>query len=181
VVFLGEGTGLFESIVYKQWDHLKFYSNRFSDTLSIAPYRYKMIRGLDFYQFCFDQLKKHPSVTFLQGKVEKVFSGDSTGVIAEGKTLTAEYVFNSIPPKDPELGRKDIWLLQHFKGWLIETAQSQFTPEAATLMDFRIPQEKGTAFCYVLPLFSTKALVEYTLFTPSLLKDEEYDAALKVL
>jgi lycopene beta-cyclase len=138
-----------------------------------------MIRGLDFYTYCFAELQKHASVTFLQAKVETVLDEEKPVVIVDGKRLTAGYVFNSIPLHKPLLKKKDIWLLQHFKGWMIETTEPAFDVTAATLMDFRIPQQKGTAFCYVLPHSPNKALVEYTLFTASLLQQEEYDAMLK--
>ena len=46
-------------------------------------------------------------------------------------------------------------------------------------MDFRVNQDEGTTFVYVMPLSPTHALVEYTLFTPSLLSDEQYEGALK--
>jgi lycopene beta-cyclase len=147
--------------------------------LSIAPYRYKMIRGFDFYHHCLGELRKHPTVSFLRGKVERLFSEETTGIVVEGKQLTADYVFNSILFDKPLLQEKDIWLLQHFKGWLVRTEENSFNENAATLMDFRIPQKEGTAFCYVLPLSATSALVEYTLFTPSLLQAVAYDEELK--
>jgi lycopene beta-cyclase len=46
-------------------------------------------------------------------------------------------------------------------------------------MDFRINQSKGTAFCYVMPFTTTRALIEYTLFTPSLLQQDAYDESLR--
>ena len=46
-------------------------------------------------------------------------------------------------------------------------------------MDFRVHQDHGTTFAYVLPFNETKALVEYTLFTKTLLEQEQYDAGLK--
>lgn len=46
-------------------------------------------------------------------------------------------------------------------------------------MDFRIHQRYGTSFFYVLPLSETRALVEYTLFTPETLKEEQYKAELQ--
>ena len=171
--------GFFDPIVHSQWDHIWFYGNNFSKALSITPYRYKMIRGIDFYRYCLEALEKNQNVHFLRAKVDAVFSEETTGVIAGGKTFTADYVFNSILFKKPHMRQKEIWLLQHFKGWMVETNKPAFNPDEATLMDFRTSQKRGTAFCYVLPYSSTKALVEYTLFTPSLLKDEEYDAALK--
>jgi lycopene beta-cyclase len=46
-------------------------------------------------------------------------------------------------------------------------------------MDFRVSQQWGTAFCYVLPLSSTRALVEYTLFSPALLQPSRYEEGLQ--
>lgn len=172
--------GPFEDIVCKEWEKLWFHGNNFSETMSITPYRYKMIRGIDFYQHCFALLKAQPNVSFCCGKVEEIFSNRSTGVKVNGQTFTADYVFNSIQWQKPSLNRKDIWFLQHFKGWLIESETEVFNPGEATLMDFRISQKHGTSFCYVLPLSPRKALVEYTLFTPSLLPDEEYDKELSL-
>lgn len=177
--FWEKGNGFFENIVYRQWEELQFSSDTFSGTLSIAPYHYKMIRGLDFYRYCLEALKKYPSITFHQGNVSQLFSSEKTGIIVDGKEFTADYVFSSILPAKPALQKKDVWLLQHFKGWQIETEKPVFNEKKATLMDFRISQKKGTAFCYVLPYSSSEALVEYTLFTPSLLQAEEYDAELK--
>ena len=118
-------------------------------------------------------------MTFLQGTIDSFFSDNTTGITVNGQTFTADYVFNSLPEKNPLLQKKDIWFLQHFKGWLIETEEPAFDPKAATLMDFRISQKKGTALCYVLPFSTNTALVEYTLFTPTLLSPEEYDEALE--
>ncbi|HEU4903944.1 MAG TPA: lycopene cyclase family protein, partial [Flavisolibacter sp.] len=177
--FWEKGKGFFDNIVHRQWEELLFSSDTFSGTLSIAPYRYKMIRGLDFYRYCLEALKKHPSITVYQGNVSRLFSNEKTGIIVDGKEITADYVFSSILPAKPALQKKDVWLLQHFKGWLVETEKPVFDAKKATLMDFRISQKKGTAFCYVLPYSSCEALVEYTLFTSSLLQPEEYDAELK--
>ena len=170
---------LFASIVFRQWDKLWFYGEGFSKELSIAPYRYKMIRGIDFYNYCFEQLKAQPAFHFLQGQVERILSNGKTGVVVNGETVYADYVFNSILFQKPALNNKQHWLLQHFKGWQIKTSSPVFDKDTATMMDFRTGQHHGTAFCYVLPYSSTEALVEYTLFTPQVLREEEYQAGLK--
>ena len=46
-------------------------------------------------------------------------------------------------------------------------------------MDFRVGQEHGTSFIYIMPFAENRALVEYTLFSGALLPKEEYDAALR--
>jgi lycopene beta-cyclase len=62
---------------------------------------------------------------------------------------------------------------------MIETDELRFDIAKATLMDFRINQQPGTSFVYVLPVSDRQALVEYTLFTESLLSPEDYDKGLR--
>lgn len=178
--FWEQGEGLFEPVVYRSWDLLWFRSESFSKRLAIRPYRYKMIRGVDFYQYCLNAIRSQPNITLRYDAVDHVFSSDrTTGIVIGGKTIHAKYVFNSILFGKPELTRRQYWMLQHFKGWTIETGHEAFDPSTATLMDFRIPQRKGTAFCYVLPFTTRRALVEYTVFSPELLQPSEYDEGLR--
>lgn len=178
--FWEEGQGLFQPIVYKEWQKLWFHSERLSRELQITPYTYKLIRGKDFYEFCFEKIKLYPNIIFKQAGVESLVSNkEETYIICEGKKIYARYIFNSILFQKPGLNSRQYWLLQHFKGWYIETKQACFQPDSATLMDFRAEQNRGTAFFYVLPFSATKALVEYTLFSPNLLAENEYDEALK--
>lgn len=177
--FWEKDQGLFEPIIYKQWQQLWFYSATFSKSLSIAPYTYKLIRGIDFYNFCLAEIKKHLNVTFINAEVNEVFSNtDKTGVIADGKKYYSQFVFNSILLHKPILKSNNYWLLQHFKGWVIETASTAFNASVATFMDFRTGQENGSTFFYVMPFSQTKALVEYTLFSKNVLNDSDYEKAL---
>lgn len=172
---------LFESIVFKQWQQLWFHGNGFSKKLELAPYSYKLIRGIDFYNYCLAEIKKHPNVSWMQAPVQKVFSNaqEGTGAVIDNQTYKSSYVFNSILFQKPILKKGHIWLQQHFKGWFIETAEPFFDASLGTLMDFRTDQKEGATFFYVLPFTSTKALVEYTIFSKDLLADAFYEAALK--
>jgi lycopene beta-cyclase len=125
-------------------------------------------------------IRQQPNIDLLFGKVDQVFStADKTGIIIKDQIIHSRYVFNSILFNKPVLSPKEYWLLQHFKGWIIETERKMFDPGRAVFMDFRTTQKPGTAFCYVLPLTVSKALVEYTLFSPSCLNEEEYNKGLK--
>ena len=115
---------LFEPIVYKEWQKLWFYGDNFSKELSIHPYTYKMIRGIDFYTHCLEVITRQPNFTVRFEKVDHVFSSDVTsGVRIKEETIHAEYVFNSILFEKPSLRSNQYWLLQHFKGWVIETEE----------------------------------------------------------
>ena len=169
--------GLFESIVYKRWNNAWFHSDRFSRLLDLFPYQYKMIRGIDFYNYCFDVISKQSNIDIVHAPVESIDYAN-TAVIA-GDTFYADYIFNSIQFVQPKIAGNQFYLRQHFKGWLIETQASCFDATQATLMDFRVSQHHGTTFVYVLPISSTKAMIEYTLFTPRLLESYQYDEGLQ--
>ena len=189
--FWEEGTGYFEKLVHHEWGKLDFKQSRFSGSLDMGGYRYNMIRGIDFYEYCLQVLRASGQVDFLQDEitdwhVEKTDSQgeipDSRGeiLILTGKktgkiSVKTDLIFNSIPP---DLGKKQpgiVNLLQHFKGVIVESDQFNFDPQRATLMDFRVSQVEGTTFIYVLPLSKNKALVEFTLFTADLLSPEQYN------
>jgi lycopene beta-cyclase len=141
---------------------------------------YKLIRGIDFYKYCFDLIGHQKNITIQFGEVQSLTSTNKeTSIVINGQKIYATYIFNSILFDKPVLKEKAYWLLQHFKGWIIETENPVFDPSQATLMDFRPDQKYGTAFVYCMPFTKTKALIEHTLFTKELLQAEQYDQELK--
>jgi lycopene beta-cyclase len=177
--FWEQGTGLFESIVYHYWDTLEFKSVDFHNRFDLNRYRYKMIRGIDFYSFVLDYANNFTNVEFRQEGVQSIFSeGALSFVKTEENTFHADYVFNSTPLLNPKMDTSNS-LLQHFMGWVIETESPVFDETVGTLMDFTVSQSHGTTFMYVLPTNKSRALVEYTFFTPEVLEKEEYIKGLK--
>jgi lycopene beta-cyclase len=173
--------GLFEPVVFKQWKKMWYHDEDFSRLMDIHPYTYKMIRGIDFYNYCLDVIRRQKNIELLLGHVEELKSEKDRAVLkAGGNTFTAGFIFNSILFNKPVLKKNEYYMLQHFKGWIIETSQPHFHPEEATMMDFRMPQQGGITFMYVMPFTETKALVEYTLFTENILPQQEYDEALRL-
>jgi len=172
--------GFFESIVYKSWSSLWIHGTDFSKQLHIEPYRYKMIRGIDFYNYCFDLISSQKNITVLYGVVKDMYSDENeTSLFLGDRKFTADYIFNSIIFEKPPPGKKEIYLLQHFKGWVVETNEPVFNERQATLMDFRVIQEKGTAFVYVMPFSGNSALIEFTMFSEQLLNQGDYDNSLR--
>jgi lycopene beta-cyclase len=171
---------IFESIIYKEWKQLDFYVQ--SDVLELEnqPYSYKMIRGIDFYNYCKNIIAQAPSVKWVKDDIQSIENIDNQTVVKTTSSIyTADYTFSSLFSREKlVLKPNQYMLLQHFKGYIIETKEPRFNPEKATLMDFRMPQTHGATFVYALPFSPTKAFIEYTLFTETLLTDSEYDAAL---
>lgn len=174
--------GFFEDIVYRKWRHLFFKTDNTSIPLQMGSYQYKMIRGIDFYNKCFSIIKLQQHIDIKYGDIsfeettgkQIIIKIDNEPLLLNENTM----VFNSLYIPDTKQ-KGTFHLLQHFKGWIVESQAGFFNNEKATLMDFGVSQKHGTTFVYVLPLSSTTALVEYTLFSEEQMPMAEYDIALK--
>ncbi|ULQ52418.1 lycopene cyclase family protein [Flavihumibacter fluvii] len=176
-----KGEGLFDEVVYKSWDKTWFHGPGFSKLYTIRPYRYKMIRGIDFYNHCLEYIKQQANVRILFEPIRQIENKERYArlVLENGEDYFAKaFLFNSIlfevPPKDEHTQT----FLQHFKGWFIKTEAPAFDPDANTLMDFRVSQEHGATFVYTMPVDEHRALIEYTLFTEELLDPAAYEEGL---
>ena len=171
--------GIFDSIVHAKWNTLEFLSTDFEEKLDLGTYTYKMIRGVDFYNFVINHAKKFSNVTFLQESIVRITPDEnSASVKTTENSYEGNIVFNSTAIFNPEITAQNS-LLQHFKGWVVKTETPFFNPKIGRLMDFRVSQINGTTFMYVLPISTTEALIEYTLFTTTVLDKEAYNTALK--
>ena len=176
-----KGAGAFDSIVHQTWDSIYFAGEKYRASLPINPYRYKMIRGIDFYKHHLNLLESFPNVTFHTAEVKAI---EDLGKEVRVQTSDGEYfgakVFSSLFDPDALTAQQQYPVLQqHFVGWFIKTKNEVFDPGVATFMDFSIPQKGNTRFMYVLPFSDTEALVEYTLFSEELLPEAEYEDAIR--
>ena len=178
--FWEQGQGKFDPIVEKIWHTAKFKSPKVSLTLPLKAYDYKTIRSLDFYNWAKKTLLSKDNFKFILDTVQEIEDSDDLKVIGNTQTYSAKHVFDSRVPIEFYLKQSHYTLIhQHFQGWVIETESPCFQPEAFTMMDYRFQYKDSTSFIYVLPISETKALVEYTFFTPFLVKAEVYEEALK--
>lgn len=183
-------------VLYKTWKNCHFHSPIHSEQLQIKPYQYHMVRGIDFYNWAKTKLSQHSNVHWEFGNITDM--NVQTGSLQlNGKTFQSSWILNSaitpiqlLPspltpkfqnpftqPNDPP-SSQHLSLLQHFKGWVIKCPTPIFNPDCVTFMDFRVAQKDNTRFVYVLPFSQTEALVEYTVFSPQLLSEQEYDTEL---
>lgn len=186
-------------VEHKIWKKCQFYGKDVAKILDIAPYRYHMIRGLDFYAWAKTELAKHPNIQRVtanildidaENGIIKTDSGDYQGewifnsakFAAAGKTFAvdgAKWTNPEHQASSESLNSTHSFLLQHFKGWIIETPSPAFSPETVTFMDYRLEQHDETRFVYVLPFSKTRALVEFTVFSPALCPPETYEYELR--
>ncbi len=179
--FWEQGDGAFDDIVNRTWDAIHFAGKEYRASIPIRPYRYKMIRGIDFYQHYLSKLKTFKNLTFLTTEVKSI---EDQGKEVLVKTNDGQYigskVFSSVFDGSGLTNQTRYPVLQqHFIGWFVKTKANIFDPDVATFMDFSIPQKGNTRFMYVLPFSEKEALVEYTLFSEDLLPEEEYENAIR--
>jgi len=165
----------FDSIVQREWRHIHFAGENFERVIDLDDYRYQMIRGIDFYRCARQALSAR--VDFLQGTVDAIDDdNDGACMRVNGATYRGNWVFDSrlnLRDAPPAVSRAHR-LAQYFKGWEIETRDDVFQPDAATLLDFRAPQNDAMQFFYILPFSPRRALVEYVTLAP-----DHFDDALK--
>lgn len=112
---------------------------------------YACLRGIDFYTSVTEELRRYPNVTLKLG-------------CPVGDILPdADFVFDSRPRPTPPGG---LSFSQRFFGQFLHANEPVFDSSHCTLMDFRVSQERGLHFVYVLPFSTTEALAENTYIQP---------------
>lgn len=168
--------GNWDFLVSKKWNKANFINKKNTIECLKNDYKYKMIESINFYNYAIEILKYQD----IEWKYEKVISyedfQDHVKIKAQTMEYTADILFNSvIDLKCIKHNSKFPFLQQHFIGWFIKTDKPAFNPDEAIFMDFSIKQNGNTRFMYVLPKTENEALIEYTLFSPNILEEQEYE------
>lgn len=178
--FWEQNEGKWDHLLRHSWAKADFYTSAHSRQLELLPFRYKMLRSIDFYQYAKEQISKSPHFHWQNEEVQSVNQGEKLSIIGKSGKYRADYVFDSRIPEDFfNPNDKYTKLLQHFKGWVVRFSEDVFDPERFTMMDFRLLWPDSTSFTYVLPLSKREALIEFTLFSSELLQKEDYDKMLQ--
>ena len=165
------GAHEFESLVHHRWDAISIHSESFSKELPTSPFLYKMIQGIDFYNYVMTAAKLKPNVHWVEAAISNI---TETNVDHTHKEVLLEWeggfakgkmVFTSILPfqmnnllsatKYDSVNKSATqlpFLWQHFKGRTVTFNQPVFNHKVARLMDFNVPQHGATAFMYLLPI-----------------------------
>ncbi|TXD84232.1 lycopene cyclase [Subsaximicrobium wynnwilliamsii] len=175
------GKGQWDAIIHKSWDHAIFQSSQQKALLDLAPYHYKTIRSIDFYEHAKTKLSAKANFNFILEKVLSVVESETSLITTDKNQYTANHIFDSRMPEAyfSTEANKSIKILQHFKGLVIKTERPKFETSAITMMDYRLKDGEQTTFTYVLPFSETEALVEFTYFTAETVPESTYDKYLE--
>lgn len=179
--FWAKEDSVWEKSISKKWDLALFANENFKRILELKPYKYNMVRGLDFYNQVFNLISKQENITFFNSKVLEIEESENLIMIqTETESFSCNKLINSIYNKQKVENQSKYPLLQqHFIGWSIKSQEAVFDPEQATFMDFSVEQKGNTRFMYVLPRSKTEALLEYTLFSHQHLERSEYETEIQ--
>ena len=177
--FWEKGSGRWDSILHKKWGKGEIFAQDEKVDLELSPYTYKMIRGIDFYEYCFEKINSAHNIQFIQDEIKSVKQQEK--LLVEGKegNYAAHKIFDSRIPLDFFQEDNFTRIVQHFKGYRIKTEKPLFDDTKFRMMDYRLKYKDSTSFIYILPFSETKALVEFTFFTPFMVEEKVYDERLK--
>ena len=189
--FWNKEASAFETLVKNRWDTISIHAKDFDKELSTAPFSYKMIQGIDFYNTVLKEAKTKSNIHFQEATILDIIAIDTTNpskgakVEWESSAAIGQYVFSSLLPfqmnqlataaaysnslqSSIPSNKQAPFLWQHFKGRVVQFDTPVFNKAIAKLMDFNVPQQGATAFMYQLPLNEREALVEYTIFSENI-------------
>jgi len=178
--FWEKGQGKWDSMISQNWSKGKFITSDHDLDLHLDPYQYKMLNSINFYNHAKSKIANAENFQWIKEEVKEIQNMDILEITTENSTYESRQAFDSrIDPAFYRDGDQYVGVLQHFKGWFIETKEPVFDPASFIMMDYRIKWQDSTSFTYILPVSSSEALVEFTFFSPVLVEDKVYDQHLK--
>lgn len=174
--FWEKGTGNWDSILKKSWDNGKFYSKYGNVNMDFSNYKYKTLSSSDFSNFV--KKKAEKKLIFTSDTIVNIREeNEQVIVVGNKKNYYSSHVFDSRPNKNfKKEFNKYISIKQHFLGWIIKTKENKFDKNSFVFMDYRIRDKNSTAFTYVLPFNSNKALIEHTYFSKNECEKKVYES-----
>lgn len=178
--YWGKDEHPFRHLNARNWDWLKIEVMGSTYLNELQKYPYHSIRSRDYHEYIIKEARIAENVTFLESEILEIKNDESYGILKTSKgTFKSTHIFQSIQIPKESINRVNLSVRQHFVGWEIKTKRTVFDPRTVTLMDFRPIHKNAVCFYYILPFNNNHALVEYTLFSKSLLPYDNYTGALK--
>lgn len=137
-----------------------------------SAHPYLSLRAIDFYEDCLRRCEADAKLDIVLG--EKVVHCAEVDGGVRVRTDTAEYTAGHVfdarglhagSREFTALRESSVWVPQHFVGQRIKASRAVFDDSVCALMDFRVSQDRGVHFMYVLPGSPRESLVENVYFS----------------
>ena len=150
------GAALLPEAVSASWSRWEIRTSAGSVVAEDRDHPYRMVRARDYRAAARRRIADSAHVRLREGvRAEPPLDADGVQRVVDARGAGA--------PDPLRPGR--VRLQQRFLGQWIRTTRPVFDPSTVTLMDFGPGDAGGVPFVYVLPVTTTAALVEATVFT----------------
>lgn len=171
--FWGDDNSPFAQQASHRWDAFQVANAGQTRRLTCADTPYRMLMAEQFYHSALVALAPLPQMRLRMSSpvpAEPHYSKGLWHVETPDGPCSARSVVDTRAQRS--LAKADALMWQSFYGFEIECAPSVFDPRCVELMNFSEATPQRVGFTYVLPLSSTRALVEFTVFADTPFKPE---------
>ena len=162
--FWGTADAHLKHLSTHSWEAVKIKSALGAINIDCKDTPYTMLSAKVFYQNALQVIAKNNRITMhFNATVLTVptKTNELWQIICNDEIYATKSIVDTRPTKIPQHGDATLW--QSFYGHEIECEIAVFDPNTATLMDFN-NDKTCVCFNYVLPISTTKALIETTVF-----------------
>lgn len=172
--FWGDEQTPFATLARHSWQRFSV-NNAVSRALvdcSTTPYR--LLTAADFYTKALEAIASHTALDLKTGislTAEPSLIQGRWHLHTTGGSFSANAIVDTRPLPTQQLSDTTLW--QSFLGCELEFQEPRFDPTLAQLMDFYPATDAFVGFNYVLPLSTTRALIEFTVFSSKIYDQAE--------
>ena len=114
--FWEKQNGKWDHLIAKKWNTAKIYAKNEDVSLELAPYTYKMLRSIDFYNFAYTKLQKSNSIQIINEEVTNLIEAkNEVNIETIENSYEEELVLNSqLTDFGKNKNEAKYTLLQHF-------------------------------------------------------------------
>jgi lycopene beta-cyclase len=155
----------FEHLISHEWNRMRVRTRSDEVVVGCVATPYQLLAAGAFYADAEARIGSSGSVELQLGVAVRDEPTPVAGgweVVTMSGSVRTRQIIDTRPP--PLVRPVDALLWQSFVGHEIECASPVFDASVVDLMDFDAPSENGIGFTYLLPMSSTRALVEHTVF-----------------
>ena len=162
----------FDELIKHRWHKWEFHYNEKIISHQSEKMPYCVIKFQDWKNFCINGVN---NLTIKENDVIKLEKIDEFFEITleNGEKIYSKKIYDSRTPKQAPNKLK-----QHFLGHTIKSDELNYD-NVVNLMDFRVSQDNGLHFIYILPFSKNELLIESTVFSKNVLDKSWYESMIE--
>jgi lycopene beta-cyclase len=172
--FWGDEHTPFATLAKHSWQSLSVNNGVSRALVDCSKTPYRLLAATDFYTQAVQMIASNLAMDLKTGvslTAEPSLTNGRWHVHTTVGSFSANAIVDTRPLPAQQLSDTTLW--QSFLGCELEFQEPRFDPASAQLMDFYPAIQAFVGFNYVLPVSTTKALVEFTVFASKIYDQAE--------